>query len=45
MMPKVRFGRTGLEITRVGLGGYPFGGVNRARGRDPFTPSGRAAAV
>ncbi len=45
MMPKVRFGRTGLEITRIALGGYPFGGVNRARGWDPFTPSGRAAAV
>lgn len=45
MIPKVRFGRTGLAITRVALGGYPFGGVNRARGWDPFTPSGRATAV
>ena len=30
MLPRVRFGKTGLEVTRLGLGGYPFGGVNRA---------------
>jgi len=45
MIPKVRFGRTGLEVTRVALGGFPFGGVNRARDWDPFTPEGRAMAV
>ena len=45
MKSKVRFGRTGLEVTRIALGGYPFGGVNRARGWDPFTPQGRATAV
>jgi aryl-alcohol dehydrogenase-like predicted oxidoreductase len=45
MMPRVRFGRTGLEVTRLALGGYPFGGVNRARGWDPFTREGRAAAI
>ena len=45
MIPRVRFGRTGLEVTRLALGGYPFGGVNRARGWDPFAPEGRAAAV
>jgi len=45
MIPKVRFGRTGLEITRIALGGYPFGGVNRARGWDPFAPAGRTTAV
>lgn len=27
------------------MGGYPFGGVNRARGWDPFTPEGRATAI
>lgn len=27
------------------LYGYPFGGVNRARGWDPFTPDGRAQAI
>jgi aryl-alcohol dehydrogenase-like predicted oxidoreductase len=45
MLPKTRLGRTGLEVTRLGLGGYPFGGVNRARGWDPFTPEGRATAI
>jgi len=45
MIPKVRLGRTNLEVTRLGLGGYPFGGVNRARGWDPFTAEGRATAI
>src|SRR5215213_10089507 len=40
-----RFGRTGLQVTPVGLGGYPFGGVNRAAGWDPFTPDGRRQAI
>ena len=45
MIPKGQFGKTGLEVTRIALGGYPFGGVNRARGWDPFTPEGRRKAV
>jgi len=45
MLPQVRFGRTELWVTRLALGGYPFGGVNRARGWDPFTSEGRATAV
>src|SRR5574340_1490179 len=45
MIPRVRFGRTNLEVTRIALGGYPFGGVNRARGWDPFTPEGRKVAI
>lgn len=45
MIPTVRFGRTDLKVTRIALGGFPFGGVNRARGWDPFTPEGRAQAV
>jgi aryl-alcohol dehydrogenase-like predicted oxidoreductase len=45
MLPVVRLGKTNLQVTRLGLGGYPFGGVNRARGWDPFTPEGRATAV
>jgi len=45
MIPKVRFGKTGLEVTRIGLGGFPFGCANKARGWDPFTPEGRAAAI
>jgi len=45
MIPKVRFGRTDLEVTRIALGGFPFAAANRARGWDPFTPEGRAAAI
>jgi aryl-alcohol dehydrogenase-like predicted oxidoreductase len=45
MLPKIRLGRTDLQVTRLGLGGYPFGGVNRARAWDPFTPEGRATAI
>lgn len=39
------FGRTGLRVSPIGLGGFPFGGVNRAAGWDPFTPDGRRTAV
>ena len=39
------FGATGLSVTPIGLGGYPFGGVNRAAGWDPFTPEGRRTAI
>jgi aryl-alcohol dehydrogenase-like predicted oxidoreductase len=45
MLPRVLFGKTGLTVTRLALGGYPFGGVNRARGWDPFTPEGRRQAI
>jgi aryl-alcohol dehydrogenase-like predicted oxidoreductase len=45
MLPQVRFGRTELQVTRLALGGYPFGGINRARGWDPFTDEGRAQAI
>lgn len=45
MIPTVRFGKTELQVTRLALGGFPFGGVNLARDWDPFTPEGRAQAV
>jgi aryl-alcohol dehydrogenase-like predicted oxidoreductase len=45
MIPHVRFGRTGLQVTRIALGGYPFGGVNKARGWDPFGAEGRTTAI
>jgi aryl-alcohol dehydrogenase-like predicted oxidoreductase len=45
VIPTVRFGRTGLSVTRLGLGGFPFGGVNEAAGWNPFTPDGRRQAV
>src|SRR5947209_19158898 len=44
-MEQRTFGRTGLQVTPIALGGYPFGGVNRAAGWDPFTPEGRRAAI
>ncbi|MDP6380851.1 MAG: aldo/keto reductase, partial [Phycisphaerae bacterium] len=45
MLPKVRLGRTGLQVTRIGMGGFPIAGVNKARGWDPYTPEGRATAI
>lgn len=45
MLPMVRFGRTDLQVTRLALGGYPFGGVNLARGWDPFSLTGRTQAI
>lgn len=39
------FGRTGLNVSPIGLGGYPFGGVNRAAGWDPFAPEGAKQAI
>lgn len=41
-MERVAFGDTGLEVSRIGLGGYPFSGVNRARGWDPYSTEGRS---
>lgn len=45
MIPRVRFGNTDLEVTRIGLGGFPFGGINEARDWNPFTPEGRRQAI
>jgi len=39
------FGRTGLQVAPIALGGFPFGGVNRAAGWDPFAPDGRRTAI
>jgi aryl-alcohol dehydrogenase-like predicted oxidoreductase len=44
-MRKVVLGRTGLEVSRIALGGYPFGGVNLAQGWDPWSEDGRKTAV
>lgn len=38
-------GRTGLQVAPIGLGGYPFGGINQAAGWDPFTTDGRRVAI
>jgi aryl-alcohol dehydrogenase-like predicted oxidoreductase len=45
MLPNLTFGRTGLQVTRIGLGGFPFGGINKARNWDPFTAEGQATAI
>lgn len=42
---RVAFGSTGLQVSRIGLGGYPFSGVNRARGWDPYSPEGRRTVI
>ncbi|MFC1713912.1 aldo/keto reductase [Candidatus Poribacteria bacterium] len=44
-MEKVEFGNTGMKVSRIGLGGFPFGGVNKARNWDPFSPEGRKTAI
>ena len=45
MLSQTRFGKTNLFVTRIALGGYPFGGVNQARGWDPFSAEGRQTAI
>jgi aryl-alcohol dehydrogenase-like predicted oxidoreductase len=45
VIPTTRFGRTELNVTRLALGGFPFGAVNRARNWDPYTPEGRQQAI
>jgi aryl-alcohol dehydrogenase-like predicted oxidoreductase len=44
-MNKIQFGKTGLMVSRIALGGYPFGGINKAVKWDPFTPDGRKTAI
>ena len=44
-MKKVRLGNTGLSVSRIGLGGFPFGGVNKARNWDPYSPEGQRTAI
>lgn len=44
-MKQVELGQTGLNVSRLGLGGFPFAGVNKARGWDPYTADGRRSAM
>lgn len=44
-MRKVTLGRTGLQVTPIGFGGYPLAGVNRSRGWDPYTAEGKQTAI
>lgn len=39
------FGKTGLRVAPIGLGGYPFGGRQVSAGWDPWTPEGRQRAI
>ncbi len=44
-MQKIRLGRTGLMVSRIALGGYPFGGVNKAHDWDPWSEAGKRTAI
>lgn len=44
-MQNIKLGRTGLNVSRIALGGYPFGGVNRANDWDPWSPEGQRSAL
>ncbi len=44
-MERVAYGDTGLQVSRIGVGGYPFSGVNRARDWDPYSPEGRKTVI
>lgn len=44
-MQTVTLGRTGLEVSRIAIGGYPFGGMNKASGWDPWSKDGRRTAI
>jgi aryl-alcohol dehydrogenase-like predicted oxidoreductase len=44
-MKYTTFGRTGLRVSRIGLGGFPFGGRNLSAGWDPWTVEGRRTAI
>ena len=44
-MEHVVLGNTGLRVSRIGLGGYPFSGVNHARNWDPYSAEGRSTAL
>lgn len=41
-MKRVRFGKTELSVSRLGLGCHSFGTRHLARGWDPFTKEGRS---
>lgn len=44
-MKQVELGQTGLQVSRLGLGGFPFAGIDRARGWDPYSEDGRRGAL
>jgi len=44
-MEKVRFGKTDMTVFKIALGGYPFAGINKAQGWDPYSTDGRKEAL
>ncbi|MEK3722550.1 aldo/keto reductase [Paenibacillus sp. FSL H8-0034] len=44
-MKYTTLGKTQLQVSRIALGGYPFSGVNKANGWDPYSSEGRATAI
>lgn len=44
-MQRVALGNTGLLVSRLVLGGYPFGGVNRANDWDPWSVEGKKTVI
>jgi aryl-alcohol dehydrogenase-like predicted oxidoreductase len=44
-LEKRRLGRTSLDVSRIALGGAPFGSVNRANHWDPWSDEGRRTAI
>lgn len=42
---KVALGNTGLMVSRLVLGGYPFGGVNHANDWDPWSTKGKNTVI
>jgi aryl-alcohol dehydrogenase-like predicted oxidoreductase len=44
-MKYTTLGKTQLHVSRIAMGGYPFSGVNKANGWDPYSPEGRATAI
>lgn len=44
-MKRTILGKTQLHVSRIGLGGFPFSGVNRARDWDPYSSEGRKTAI
>lgn len=39
------FGKTGLKVSRIAIGGYVFAGVNKARGWNTYSTEGRETAI
>ncbi|HEY0246999.1 MAG TPA: aldo/keto reductase [Gryllotalpicola sp.] len=44
-MKTTQLGSTGLEVSRIVLGGYPFGGVNQANDWDPWSAEGAKTVI